>query len=159
MPTSTYTPLATVTLGSATASVVMSSIPASYRDLIIVFNGTTTVSDGVGSRYNSDTGNNYNIVRMTGSSAGAISDSFTNFSRIIETAGDTSERTLYISNIMDYSATNKHKTVLTRSNIASNVTAIASRWANTAAVTSITIFSPSSTMTTGSTISLYGVIS
>ena len=153
-----YIPLATVTLVSSTASVVLSNIPATYRDLVLVFNGTTAISDGVGSRYNGDTGNNYNAARMTGSSAGAISDSFSNISRIVETAGNTDERTVYISNIMDYRATDKHKTVITRSSIASNVTGIASRWANTAAITSITVFSPGSTITTGSTISLYGIV-
>jgi hypothetical protein len=61
---------------------------------------------------------------------------------------------------MDYSATDKHKTVLTRNNITdNNVTAIASRWANTAAITSVTVLSPSSTITSGSTISLYAIVS
>jgi hypothetical protein len=155
MPTPTYTPLATVTLGSATASVVFSSIPATYRDIVIIFDGATTVSDGVGARFNGDTGNNYSAVRMTGSSAGAISDSFSGISRIIQTAGDVD---MFVSQVMDYSATDKHKTVLTRSSISTNVTGIAARWANTAAITSITVFSPGSTMTTGTTISLYGVI-
>jgi len=155
MPTPTYTPLATVTLGSATASVVFSSIPATYRDIIIIFDGGTTISDGVGARFNADTGNNYSAIRMTGSSAGAISDSFSGISRIIQTAGDVD---MFVSQVMDYSATDKHKTVLTRSSISTNVTGIAARWANTAAITSITVFSPGSTMTTGSTISLYGVI-
>jgi hypothetical protein len=155
MPTATYTPLATVTLGTATASVVFSSIPATYRDIIIVFDGGTTISDGVGARFNADTGNNYSAVRMTGSSAGAISDNFSGISRIIQTAGDVD---MFVSQVMDYSATDKHKTVLTRSSISTNVTGIAARWANTAAITSITVFSPGSTMTTGSTISLYGVI-
>jgi hypothetical protein len=159
MPTPTYTPLATVTLTSSASSVTFSNIPATYRDLILVFNGTTAASAGVGSRYNGDTGNNYSAVRMTGSSAGAISDSFSSLSRIVETAGNTSERTVFISQIMDYSATDKHKTVITRSSIASNVTGIASRWANTAAITTIQVFATdSSTLTSGSTFSLYGVI-
>ncbi len=159
MPTPTYTLVATTTLLGNTDQVVFGSLPQTYRDLILVFNGTTQVADGVGSRYNGDSGNNYSAVRMTGSSAGAISDNFSGISRIIETAGNTDERTLYISNIMDYSATDKHTTVITRSSIASNVTGIASRWANTAAVTSITVFSPGSAISGGSTISIYGVIS
>jgi hypothetical protein len=158
MPTPTYTPLANATVAIAAVSVTFSNIPATYRDLVMVFNGSTTISDGVGSRYNGDTGANYSAVRMTGSAAGAISDNFTGVTRILETAGDTSERTVYISNIMDYSATDKHKTVINRANIPSNATAIAARWANTAAVNSITVFSPGSTISAGSTISLYGVI-
>jgi hypothetical protein len=159
MPTPTYDLIATTTLAASTSSVIFGSLPQSYRDLILVFNGTTAVADGVGSRYNADSGSNYSAVRMIGSSSGATSDSFSGFSRIIETAGNTDERTAYISNIMDYSATDKHKTVITRNNIASNVSGITSRWANTAAITSITVFSPSSTISSGSTIAIYGVIS
>jgi len=158
MPTPTYTPLATVTLGTAVSSVSFSAIPASYRDLIFVFNGTTTIDDGVGLRFNGDTGSNYSNVRMFGNSGGAGSDTSTT-TRIPTTAGNSSLRTAFISQVMDYSATDKHKTVLTRNNITdNNVTAIAGRWANTAAITSVTVLSPGSTITSGSTISLYGVI-
>ena len=158
MALQSMTALASITLQAGTASVSFSGIPQNYRDLVLVFNGTTAIADGVGSRYNGDAGNNYSAVRMTGSSAGAISDSFSSFSRIIETAGNTDERTLYVSNILDYSATDKHKTVLTRSSIASNVTGIASRWVNTNAISSITVFSPGSTISVGATFNLYGRI-
>jgi hypothetical protein len=158
MALQSMTALASITLQSASASVTFSGIPQNYRDLVLVFNGTTAIADGVGSRYNGDSGNNYSAFRMTGSSAGAISDGFSAISRIIETAGNTDERTIYISNIMDYSATDKHKSVTTRSSIASNVTGIASRWANTVAISSIMVFSPGSTISSGSTINLYGRI-
>jgi hypothetical protein len=36
MPTSTYVALATTTLGATAASVTFSSIPATYRDLLLV---------------------------------------------------------------------------------------------------------------------------
>jgi hypothetical protein len=159
MPTPTYTPLATVTLGSAAASVTFSSIPATYRDLIFVFNGTTTIDDGVGLRFNGDTGSNYTNVRMFGNSGGTGSDTSTT-TRIPTTAGNSSLRTAFISQVMDYSATDKHKTVLTRNNITdNNVAAIAGRWANNAAITSVTVLSPGSTITSGSTISLYAIVS
>jgi hypothetical protein len=160
MPTPTYTALATVTLASSASSVTFSSIPATYRDLIIVLNGTTNASSGIGARFNSDSGSNYSGVRMIGSSAGAISDSFSSLSRILQTAGNTSLRTAFISQVMDYSATDKHKTVLTRHNITNDTTAaIAARWANTAAVTTIQIFATDAdTIATGTVISLYGVI-
>jgi hypothetical protein len=62
---------------------------------------------------------------------------------------------------MDYSATDKHKTVISRFGSAARETqATASRWANTAALTSINFFQESGgvTFSTGSTFSLYGVI-
>jgi hypothetical protein len=61
--------------------------------------------------------------------------------------------------IMDYSATDKHKTALSRSNNAGVVvSAHAGRWANTSAVTSINIEAIGLLYQSGSTFSLYGVI-
>jgi hypothetical protein len=62
---------------------------------------------------------------------------------------------------MDYSATNKHKTVLVRADNANSITmAHAARWANTSAITSIvlTSFEGAGNFAIGSTFSLYGVI-
>jgi hypothetical protein len=63
--------------------------------------------------------------------------------------------------IMDYSANDKHKTVLIRQSEANlgNVTATAARWANTAAVTSITFLLVGGNLQAGTTISLYGIAS
>ena len=67
-----------------------------------------------------------------------------------------------IAQIMDYSATDKHKTVLVRGNydqpsVGRFVEAQASRWANTAAINSIAV-SSTSNLGVGSRIDLYGVI-
>jgi hypothetical protein len=60
---------------------------------------------------------------------------------------------------MDYSATDKHKTVLVRSNAASTgVEAIAQRWASTAAITSILVFPSTGSWAAGGTFSLYGIV-
>jgi hypothetical protein len=60
---------------------------------------------------------------------------------------------------MDYSATNKHKSVVTRNDHPSHTQAQANRWANTAAITSISIaVRGGSSFASGSTFSLYGVI-
>jgi len=74
MPTPTYTPLATVTLGSTAASVTFSSIPATYRDLILIITAQRTGSPvNVGMRFNGDSGSNYSSVFMTGTGSSAIS--------------------------------------------------------------------------------------
>ena len=62
-----------------------------------------------------------------------------------------------ISNIMDYSATDKHTTVLNRANNAANgVHANAGRWSNTSAVTQVQVYATSN-FAAGSTFYLYGV--
>ena len=63
MATPTYIALATTTLSSAVGSVTFSSIPAGYRDLVLVAEGLTSgATSNVRMQFNSDTGNNYSLV-------------------------------------------------------------------------------------------------
>jgi hypothetical protein len=159
MPTPTYTPLATVTLGSSASSVTFSSIPATYRDLILVVDPTTAAESRLHLRFNGDSGNNYNFVRAVGYSGGTFSDTSSNVSEIRNTI-EFNLRGPGISHIMDYSATNKHKTVLQRGNskTGDEPSMGAGRWANTAAITSIFCGLNTSTFSSGSRFDLYGVI-
>ena len=160
MPSATYIPMANITLGSSAASVTFSSISQAYRDLVLVINATTSNNGNPRIRFNSDTGSNYSQIRMTGNGSAASSASSTTYAGILTGdfayAGSSSN---YIVSVMDYSATDKHKTVLSRGNIAAAATeAIAGRWANTAAVTTITLDEFSGgTFSSGSTFALYGV--
>ena len=156
--TSTYVGLAQTTLSSATSTVTFSSIPATYRDLIIVINATSTSGLAeTGLRFNGDTSSIYSRILMfgngssTGSFGGTIS--YINLIDAVTTAGNSS-----IAQIMDYAQTDKHKTVLLRRNFPTdNVSASAHRWANTAAITTLNIFTVSSSLAAGTTIALYGV--
>ena len=157
MPTPTYTALATVTLGSAASSVTFSSIPATYRDLIFTWEGTNT-GGGPGLRFNGDTGSNYSYVIMRGptfSEAGTLS-----FGLVYYIGYTSGNRGMATCQIMDYAATDKHKTVLVRhgGNNVGEVNANADRWANTAAITSMTVVNPSGNFNSGSTFNLFGVI-
>jgi hypothetical protein len=161
MPTPTYTPLATVTLGSAAASVTFSSIPATYRDLILV--GAPISSSGTNQslvRFNSDaTAANYPQVVMFGN--GSTTGSFTNTNAGVNFADAFASGSPMIGRlqIMDASATDKHKTCLNRRDKSDDaVAATATRWANTAAITSLSVVSMASTFAAGSRFDLYGVI-
>ncbi len=158
MPQPTYTPLATVTLGSSASSVTFSSIPATYRDLILVISQSGGPNDDERLRFNGDTGSNYSFVRMFGDGSSASSSSVsTTYIRNI--GGVLSGVHNLIIQIMDYSATDKHKTTLGRgSNAATLVMATAGRWANTAAITSVNYSVGSGSFAAGSTYTLYGVI-
>jgi hypothetical protein len=143
-----------VTLGSSAASVTFSSIPATYRDLILVCEYTNASNPLL--RFNSDTGSNYSYVRMYGNGSSASSDNGSDTGFAIATGSATSGQTSIIQ-IMDYSATDKHKTVLIRNGLASTfVNASANRWANTAAITTVSF--QVGTYGAGSTFNLYGVI-
>jgi hypothetical protein len=159
MPTPTYTPLANLTLGATASTVTFSSIPATYRDLILVIQGTGTAALSATIRFNGDTGNNYNTIRALGTGSSTVADTQTNVSKMEQFAFMTATQTTLLFNVMDYSATDKHKTVLARSGPADNsVWMGAGRWANTAAITSMALITSTSTFASGCTFSLYGVI-
>jgi hypothetical protein len=161
MPTPTYTPLATVTLGSTATSVTFSSIPATYRDLILVVIGKsgTGTEVNLALRPNNDSGNASRVF-MFGDGSSTASGAFTDalFVGTLPTSG--SNNTTSITNIMDYSATDKHKTMLQRSNTtASFVSAQALRWGSTSAITSIVLLVATQSIGAGTTLNLYGIVS
>jgi hypothetical protein len=79
--------------------------------------------------------------------------------QIFLTSGSSSNTTLAILQVMDYSATDKHKTALVRTNAPTIQTlASANRWPNTNAITQMSIQCGASTFNSGTTFNLYGVI-
>ena len=153
-----YIALATTTLGSAASSVTFSSIPTSVngvalRDLILICNTSNGTTGEIRLHMNGDTTGT--TVRMFGSGSGSgLSDTATNRLEI----GYLAARGVCIASIMDYSQTDKHKTVLSRwSDAANYVGANAARWANTNAINSVRVFTPAESFPSGSTFSLYGV--
>ena len=159
MPTATYTPLATVTLGSSASSVTFSNIPATYRDLILVIQGTVPVASNIGLRFNGDSGSNYSYVYAFGSGSSTGTGSGTD-TVIYGGAFNNTSISQSTFQIMDYSATDKHKTVLNRTEETNAATYMwADRWANTAAITTIQVrLSSGGNFNSASTFSLYGVI-
>jgi hypothetical protein len=160
MPTNTYTPLATITLASTDSEIVFASIPATYRDLILVFNGDGNSGGAdISIRLNGDTGANYNRVWMNGNGSVTASGANSNVNEMDAQTVANGRRLNMIVNIMDASATDKHKTALVRDDDPGFVTdARVFRWANTARVTSVTMFTSAGSFIVGSTFSLYGVI-
>jgi hypothetical protein len=159
MPTPTYIALQNTTLGSLAASVTFSSIPATFRDLVVITNVDGTAQTEMFVRLNGD---NYNTIRMQGNGSIAGSGSTTNADGArLNGNGDimTDFSFSSIIHIMDYSATNKHKTGLSRTNSSNGVDACAFRWANTNAVTSVTVYPAAGSFDVGSTFALYGIVS
>lgn len=158
---SAYVALANITLVSSTSSVTFSSIPATFRDLVLVTRRITNTAANAGWIVNGDSANNYTQVFMSGSGSSATAGANSNIGSLyLDVGSSTSTEALnHIVQFMDYSATDKHKTVLSREDRADQRTsATASRWANTSAITSITIATGGGvTMSAGSTFALYGI--
>jgi len=161
MPTPTYIPLQTITLGSAASSVTFASIPQTYRDLVLVAValGSTTLQGRV--RLNSDSGSNYSSVRMSGNGSSSTSASLASQTSgsISTIATATTGGALQVElQIQDYSATDKHKTMLSRADqSATGAEAFAVRWASTSAVTSVQILTSTGNWAVGGTFSLYAI--
>jgi hypothetical protein len=169
MSTPTYKALATITLGTNTASVTFSSIPATYRDLRLVVAGNTTELANILCVLNGDSSSIYTRVAMAGRAASATPNSATTTSASghlnSQTATTSSQRTFGTIDFMDYSATDKHKTFLSRTNTQegdatfSGVEAIASRYASSSALTQIQVLPGAGSLSTGTTLNLYGIAS
>ena len=145
MPSNAWTPLANLTLGSNQSTVTFSSISQSYRDLVLVMSVEAVSGNSLTYRLNSDTGTNYSWVQMAAGGGGLLSNAgsgLTTLDLSPNTLTDSTNYDLCTVNILDYTATDKHKTAITRYTPAStsnNVNELTQRWASTAAVTSIAI--------------------
>jgi hypothetical protein len=162
----TYEPIATTTLNTATATVTFSTISGAYTDLILI--ASPVVVSGTPSlriRFNSDSGSNYSNTTLSGDGSVAtsgmesnITSAYAGVSQISTTAGSSNS----ITHIMNYSNSTTYKTILERSNnSAEKVVASVSSWRNTNAITSIELAAgssfPSVNFASGSTFTLYGI--
>jgi hypothetical protein len=159
-----YESIATVTVGSAVSSITFSSIPSTYTHLQIRF--IAKVATGSGNyflQFNSDTASNYNshLLYGSGSSAFALADS--SWAGINLVSGSSTQFSGGVVDILDYTNTNKNKTVRTLGGFDANgsgfVNFYSGLWRNTAAVTSITIreLINGSNLTQYSSFALYGI--
>ena len=149
---STYTKIASTTLGSATGSVTLSSIPGTYTDLVLIVDSTIT-SGGVDTRIriNGDTSTNYSRTYMYGDGSSTVSGR-----NSTDDAIGSGSKTIH--NVMNYSNTTTYKTAVARYGTAGSLTlAQVALWRSTAAITSISITAGTTNIATGSTFTLYGI--
>jgi hypothetical protein len=161
---SAWTPLANITLSSTQLTVTFSSISSAYRDLRLVYRGNANGYSGAAPslRINGDDTVAYPTVLFTGDGTTGVYASTLNFAQIpINDANYMSPAAAMVClvDIFDYSATNKHKSVLSRAHSAQGANTNTGRWPNNAAITSLTlaIAFGSSGFVAGSTFALYGM--
>lgn len=162
---STYTPIATTTLGSASNSITFSSIPSTYTDLVLIVNSTGFSASGNAAaiRANGDTGSNYSSNTMWGNGSTSGSTRYYSLTGIVTggTVNGTGTGTgMFIVNVFNYANTSTYKTIMSRGSLASQQTdASCGTWLNTNAINSLTfyIYDGGTTMSSGTTATLYGV--
>ena len=160
---STYTPIATTTLGSAVTSYTFSSIPSTYTDLVLIISAAASSGLDLAIRYNGDSGSNYSETILTGNGTSASSTRETSQTRgLLDYNGipsSTLGNNVTIVNIMNYANTTTYKTALSRANNAGSGTdANVILWRSTSAINSVTVLSSNvNNISSGSTFTLYGI--
>jgi hypothetical protein len=157
---STYTPIATTTLGSSASSYTFSSISGSYTDLVLIISAKNSTYNGSSGelRFNSDTGSNYSYTELAGVSATPSSSRTSNSTSVQCFRTDINNFGISIINVQNYSGTNTYKTVISKANLENSVRTFAGLWRSTSAITSITILPEGgTTFSSGCTFTLYGI--
>lgn len=167
---STYTAIATTTLGSSSTTIDFNNIPQDYTDLFVVcfVRGTaaaTTVNLLV--RVNNNSGNIYDgaVLRGTGTSAVVARYNDTSYAAPVGTipANNATANTysLHLLTELNYTTTNRNKTFNSFTageySTAGNVEQVVNQFFSTGAITRLTFLCSSGDLQTGSVITLYGI--
>jgi hypothetical protein len=160
---STYTPITTTTVGTATTSVTFNSF-SGYTDLVVVYNVRCSFAtpNTLGCRINGDSGTNYSTTQVSGSGSVITSERNSNETAFYSSnvAGTGSSYTPGVINFMNYANTSTYKTMLMEggSNLANTIQFGTSLWRSNSAITSLNFFIFNGTnIEAGSSFTLYGI--
>ena len=163
----TYEPIATTTLASATGTITFNSISSAYTDLRLIITGTVATNGyQYNLTFNNDTATNYSQTIIDGDGTTATSRRRTNTANIYindayVVGGSTTIPSLSITDIFSY-AGSTNKTVLCNYNIDRNGTGVVGRtvglYRSTTAISRIDITGGGVNMNIGTTATLYGIL-
>ncbi len=154
----TYEPITTTTLTSSVTSFTITSIPATYTDLVLVIDGSP-ISGGTNMDsnwyVNGDTSSSYSDIRLINN----YSDTNGNATSSRCGTPHSTYRWQTILHFFDYANTNINKVTLARTNVPEfAVEFYAGCYRSLSAINSITIISGQArNYTTGTTATLYGI--
>lgn len=160
----TYEPIATTTLGSTASSITLSAIASSWTDLEIVVNGTISVNGAeIGLRFNGSS-SGYSATRLRGNGSTASSMRDTSYTYIPLTINPPNALPTFCRAMVFSYAGGTNKTTLIEGSEDRNgsPTSFVGKgvglWANTSAITSITIMNNSGgTFSAGTIVTIYGI--
>jgi hypothetical protein len=154
-------PITSVTFAANTSTITFASIPQNFKDLQIVCRAGSTVAATFVAVLNNDSAGNYGFSMYTtdGTNYSATWSTNTTYMRFgWDGYIPTSDSFTSVVHLMDYSATDRQKTALSRNNNPINgVDVFASRWRSNAAITRLDLTAASGAFTAGSTITIYGI--
>jgi len=161
----TYEPIATQTVGSATASVTFNSIPQTYTDLVIV---GRLVEDTGGNnnclmRFNSDSGTNYssNGFQVSNATPGAYKGNNSTGLGLSYGNANSGRIPQFVMHVMNYSNSSYYKTALLRNGTGVDTggwtNLSTGSWRSTSAVTTISFHTTNTNLGVGTTFTIYGI--
>jgi hypothetical protein len=158
----TYEPIQTVThSGASTGTLTLSSIPATYTDLVVVAHILYSADNGnyIGLRFNGDSSALYSSTPLVGDGTSYNSYRATGDTKIAFYASSTSTYTAVTMHINNYANTTTNKAVLLRSSSVSstNVEARTGLYRSTAAINSLSLFFPNASIAAGTNVTIYGI--
>jgi len=155
---STYTPIATTTLGSA-STFDFTSIPSTYTDLVVVVNGKQSNALCY-VRLNNDTGSNYSNTSVYAQSGGSYGPDKNANTTSFYSGFVNASLSINTWNIFNYANTTTYKSMLCRGGNNTQLQADVGTWRSTAAVNRVTIgvLAVGNTFDSGSTATIYGIL-
>ena len=157
---STYSQIATQTLGSSAASVTFSNLPTIYTDLVLVINGSSANDSNGQIQFNGDTGNNYSMTVLQGNGSSATSSRTSSTSNFLgfTTGTGSAAPGVGVTNIMNYTNNSTFKTSLSRHGASTTSTrAVVGLWRSTRPIYEIRIFTDNTNFAIGTVFTLYGI--
>ena len=158
----TYTLISSVEVGGAgAATIVFSSIPQTYTDLIIKFSSRRASGAESNIQLSFNTGSTYNGKRIYGTGSSAASDTTTEWGGFIvgatQTSNTFSNNEVYIPNYTSSNAKSWSIDTVDENNASSSLMGLGAQlWNGTAAITTITL-TASNNFAQYSTAYLYGI--
>lgn len=167
---SAFDSIAATTVGAGgAATITFSSIPSTYTHLQIRGIGSLSGDNESRIQINGDTGSNYAWHQMIASKAtigedSSVSSSAGTSTTFIKGQVSYDQFSPFVFDILDYSNTNKNKTIRTLSGTENNNASLNSYvrfssglWINTTAISSVTIYAASGNFAQNSSFALYGI--
>ena len=159
----TYEPIATTTLGSGVATITFASIPQTYTDLILSFNGDAGSGIATYLNLNNDGGTNYSYLYFYADGSYPYTNSQTSQTAYRYSGPGGIQNSFHLINFLSYTSST-YKTIL--QNGAMTTTGASGNgpllecglWRSTAAITRIDLTNSSSiNFSAGTIATLYGV--
>ncbi len=159
--TATYEKIATLSGSGSSDTLSLTSIPATYTDLVLVVNGSLNTAANVYMRMNNLSTAIYSqtVLSGDGSSASSYRHPSAGFGAFIYMGYADAGITNYIIQFMNYSNTTTNKSIIHRHNNAGGqVSTSAMLWGNTAAINRIDLItSNGATWSSATRATIYGI--